>query len=292
GKLSYFSRLMSWYINSIGTYVGLEGHLTAENQISREFFYMTKGHIINDKTLIGGLLGGSQIYKSIGLKFYNSWLGCIEKDAAYIPLFAEDIEDFIYFVMNSGVRFYGFSITMPFKYMPGRRYPVNFYNLPFKQYCNTDVIAFHEGFKKLMIEKHHRVVIVGTGATAESALIALSENEHQMSQVKIFGRNKIRIGQLKFEYKVEAVEKNQKHFDLLINCTPLGFNGENVKDYIGDITFDKVIDLPYVIQNKTPLVQSVDEENCFDGIEFWFAQSRSQMEMFSVPIRRLKNVLT
>lgn len=280
GALSIFSRIMYRYLNSIGTYLGIDGQYTAPNQIDRDFFYLLKSEQIDSQSLLGGLIGGAQIYQSRGYQHYNHLREFAENNAFYLPFFTDEIDDLLSFIRESGLHFYGFSITMPYKYMGKKAIPANYY-LPNKEiYGNTDIIALREGLNKLEIKPQNSILILGSGATAESALIALKENKHQMTRVSLFARNKERAQNLNNMYSTGDYKEKVGQYDLLINCTPIGLQNEDLSLFLNGIVFKKLIDLPYLLNGITPICQQIKPNDCFSGSEFWQAQAEYQLAIF------------
>ena len=276
GKLSIISRILYNYLNSHGAYMGINGYLTTENQIDREYFYQFNASLINIDSLIGGLVGGQQIYSSIGYAHYNHLPFFQTNNAFYLPFYTDDLADLIYFIMNSKLRFYGLSITMPYKYLQSQNTPINTYLIKTNKYTNTDILAFTDSFYQLKTSTDDRVLLIGSGASTESALIALKQSNHQMDKVFISARNHERIAYLTDKYSISKLDNNL-HFDLLINCSPVDIYSRKLD--IKQISYHSLINLPYTI-SQTALPMS----NSIDGKAFWRLQAKYQEQLFNQEI--------
>jgi len=281
GNTSIASRTLYKQLGSVATYIGEKGFETAPNQLTHDIY--EKFNYRKD-VKIGGIIGGKQVLNSKGLDFYNNYFKENNINAVYLPFVIEDLNDFIGFVKSSGLCFYGFSITMPFKkefrdVLP--QDPLEVINLwiPYNNRTYlTDKYAFEQAFKKLGITNDTKVVLLGSGAMAETVIQLLLNNE-----IYIYARN---------EEKVISMIENHKNMRkgndvaingtvCLINTTPLGMYNENVLDTFPINNFNFAIDLPYQ-KEKTKLIEHCETNKIpyVDGIEFWELQAKQQMEVF------------
>ena len=76
--------------------------------------------------------------------------------------------------------------------------------------------------------------------------------------------------------------------DILINCTPLGSDQEDVLGLLNLKYPGKVIDLPYS-RNQIPLIKTCLQNSIpnIDGKKFWKWQAEAQEEIF---IKRIKGM--
>ncbi len=276
GKLGIFSRVFYKQLYSIGTYIIKKDFPTAMNQLTLEDFYLYNVENIDSKTKFGGIIGGKQIFHSKGLSFYNKLFKEKNINACYLPFFSEDVADLKTFIYESKIKFYGFSITMPFKNQ-FKNDIVNTWSLPDNKFYNSDLIAFTESFKLLNINNEDRILIIGSGAMAELII----KNFSKMYKITISARNQTVLKELKMKYNSLDISKNEMLFNLLINCTPLGLNDETLDTLIQDSYYEKVIDLVYT-DKITPLVKEAKKKGllCVDGHSFWNLQSKFQIEKF------------
>ncbi len=272
GKLGVLSRILYQSLDSIGTYVGLDGYLTADGQLSHT--QAERFRIRNNRCLPGGIIGGEQVRYSLGIPFYNDYFKENDIDAVYLPFPVDDLQDFFAWLDGCGLKFYGFSVTMPFKthFAPeglSAGNTVVFGKKDKHTHC-TDLTAFEKSIKTLEIGLSERIVIYGTGATAELALIALEKHEN----VLVFGRDTDKARTLADKYGRTSADTFDDA-EALFNCTPVVFFPPI------PASIRKVVDLPYTI-TATSLIRYAKRENlaCVTGVQFWKWQAERQLEIF------------
>ena len=288
GKLGKISRLLYPFSGSIGTYVGLPEFLTAKGQITIAESEKFNLKDINKNTKVGGIIGGKQVEKSLGLEFYNKYFRKNNINAVYLPFVVNDFNDFWDWFERSKNKceFYGLTFTMPFKTIIAKKLQfqlptANLYIPTKNAIFNTDAIAFQKSIQYLKIKKGDKILIFGSGSTAETVLFSLSK----FKNIIISGRNK-KIGKLlasKYHKKFISLKYAVNlTFDLIINCTPIGMNNEHFFESTNLQFPAKIIDLPYS-DKKTPLIQKCEQEKIpfVDGKMFWKWQSELQLEKFT-----------
>ena len=289
GKLGKIGRILHKHLGAIGTFVGLKHHTTADGQLTEDETTRLQLKDISDKTALGGIVGSEQVWQSLGLEFYNTIFKKRKLNAIYLPFFTDDLSDFMNWFNNADFRdrFYGFSVTMPFKKeitklldpQDSANYPINLFLPQSKRTFNSDIEAFLKCIRYLSIKPKNKVLVFGSGATVESALIALagysvfitSKNEHKGKElVEKYYRKYIPINEI-----------NQFDFVILINCTPLGMNNEDVLAKLRIKLPKKIIDLPYKEKNTLLIKHCIENEiNYVDGKMFWKWQAESQLKKF------------
>ncbi len=292
-KLGKISRLLYPFSGSIGTYVGLPEFPTAKGQITiaeSEKFSLKN---TNKNTKVGGIIGGKQVEKSLGLEFYNQYFRKNNLNAVYLPFVVEDFNDFWDWFESSKkeCKFYGLTFTMPFKTKIAEKLQsqlptANLY-LPTKnELFNTDAIAFQKSIQYLKIKSKDKILIYGSGSTAETALFSINK----FNNITISGRN-MKVGKLlAAKYNKQFIPLQDAvnlTFDLIINCTPIGMNNENFFESTNLQFPAKIIDLPYS-DKKTPLIQKCEQEKIpfVDGKMFWKWQAKTQLEKFLEIIKK------
>ncbi|MFO7896616.1 MAG: type I 3-dehydroquinate dehydratase, partial [Candidatus Cloacimonadales bacterium] len=115
GKLGKLSRLLYKHLGSAATYIGLAAKPTASGQLSLQEAELFSLSAIEPTTSLGGLIGGEQVYHSLGMKYYNQLFQQKAFNARYLPWFVDDFSDFWQWLLSHKTLFYGFSITMPYK---------------------------------------------------------------------------------------------------------------------------------------------------------------------------------
>ena len=291
-KLGKLSRLLYKHLGSVATYIAEAKNKTANGQLTIEEakrFYLDK---LSSKTLIGGLIGGKQVYHSLGLSFYNNYFVKHKLDSVYFPFEVDDFDDFWFWINNSKIIFYGFSITMPHKSEISKHLRIsskfqvhNLYIPSQEKILNTDMLAFGSAFDYLKINKTDKIMIVGTGNTAETALFALQD----FHNVIICGRNSYSGAFLakKYSRKFYHLTDKIEQIDLLINCTSIGLENEDfwieTKLNKEDQTFSniKVIDLPYAKKISSLITHCHKKAFKYaDGGMFWKWQAERQLIEF------------
>ena len=308
GKLGKISRILYQQIGSSATFVGLNDFPTARGQLTIKEAEKYNLQKTSKSTKIGGIVGGKQVEQSLGISFYNDYFRKNKINAIYLPFVVENLDDFWKWIYNSKLIFYGFSITMPFKKEIGDRRKeigesgfvalrgdtqdkefsaVNLYLPKTNEFLNTDLIAFRKSFEYLQVKKYERILIYGSGGTAETALVVFQE----FPNIYISGRNEKAGKKLASKYNSEFIPQiklSEESFDLIINCTPLGMDNEDFLKRTNLKLPAKFIDLPYTTK-KTPLIQKCEEENIpfVNGKMFWKWQAEKQLEKFVNVVQNL-----
>ncbi len=295
GEYGTLQRLLFPYLSSIGSFIANLGSQTVEGQLNLKSVEKYQHLLATKLYKWGGLIGGEQVYKSLGLDYYNHHFQEKKIEACYLPINIKesDLKEFFALIKNNQElkeNCYGFSLTMPFK----KSIPQLFnhkkisnliiYGMNHKFY-NTDYDAFLKLKEKIRDLGIKRILIYGTGSMAELALEVFVEG-----QISLAGRNLDRLQELKLKRKnIEFIDQISPdlYFDLLINTSSLGMKGESFSQETGISNFKYVIDLPYS-QVEIPLQLEVEEENYFSGRDFWSDQSERQLQLFKERIEHDK----
>ncbi len=280
GKLGKISRLL-YPFYSFGTYAGFENFQTATGQITYNDIKTYNLNAVSNKYIIGGIVGGNQVYHSLGINFYNKYFINNKLNAVYLPFEADDFFDFMSFIKkNFKKNWYGFSITMPHKIIAAKYSAFNAVNLltPEKAY-NTDKIAMEKSLKKLGISEKSKILIIGTGGVARIAFEILKN----YSNVFVSGRNIFKKNIPENFIKTSLDEIKYIKFDCIVNCTPIGMKGENFLKYFNLKIANKIINLPY-----SDFAEELSE-HYISGKKFWKWQSEKQLELFVSNILNLSN---
>ena len=289
GKLGKIGRILHKHLGADSTFVGLTQYKTADGQLTEEEAAILQLKDISDKTALGGIVGGEQVWQSLGLEFYNTIFKKRKHNAIYLPFFTDDLSDFINWFNSTDFkdRFFGFSVTMPFKKEITKLFdpqdlidhPINLFLPRSKKIFNSDIEAFLKCMHYLNIKPENKILVFGAGATTESALIALSGYN-----IFITSRNEHKGMELAVKYSREFIsisEIDNLEFVVLINCTPLGTNNEDVLVKLRIKLPEKIIDLPYKEKNTLLIKHCIENEIDFvDGKTFWKWQADSQLKKF------------
>jgi shikimate 5-dehydrogenase len=279
GNCGKISRLIHKFLGVEGTFVGLNENPTASGQLTEADVKMCHLQSINSNYKIGGIIGGEQIENSLGLVFYNDYFHKQGLDAFYFPFIVDDLDDFNNWLLNCKFqnRFFGFSVTMPFKQMISKDDKICNLYLPRKnQFLNTDRDAIKSALKYLKIFETDRILVFGSGGSAKIIL----ETLQNYSNVFVCSRSFQEI-----ENYLSVTEAKKQSFDLLINCTPIGMDGEDFITETGIHNFKKLIDLPYQ-KEDTELICFCRKNSIpfVDGRQFWHWQAERQLIEFEKEI--------
>ncbi len=280
GKLGFLTRVLYSSLDSIGTYVGLDGYLTADGQLSHT--QAERYRIRNNRLIPGGIIGGDQVMHSLGLLYYNDYFQQNDIEAVYLPFPVADLQDFFAWMDGCGLKFYGFSVTMPFKsqFAPEGLPAGNtvIYGKSGKRTLCSDLTSFHRSIEFLELGTDEHIAVYGTGATAELALIALKD----FKKVTVVGRNEAKAQKLAEQFgRSHALDFPEA--DALINCTPVIFFPPI------PASIRKVIDLPYTISATSLIRYAKREEIAYvTGVQFWEWQAEEQREVFTKSIEEIR----
>ncbi len=305
GFLGKLSRILWKLSGSKGTFVALPGQKTAGVQLTPGEYDLFGSHKLDEQTLLGGIIGGKQVYDSLGLKYYNQRLRKLDDKIVYLPLPVKDSQDFLHWLqdLNKKIRFYGFSVTMPSKTDLPKHFnvpdkPANLISvrtdrkeqLPFgcpELFYNTDRIAFKKALGSLRAEEDSSILVFGTGATAKCFI----EEFSYLNKITVSGRKPDAVKQLAADHHTEYLthyDLRGKSFDLIVNCTPLGMKNEDLFELTGLALPAKMIDLPYG-KGMTKAIEKCAAQKIpfIDGKRFWLYQSKKQEELFLTNLSQL-----
>lgn len=300
GLLGKLTRLVHDRIEAMGTYIGLAGYQTSEHQPSFAEMLLMSSRSNRRKQAVSGIIGGKQVYKSLGLYYYNKYFADKRINSVYLPFPLEDKDDFknlTLFISKKSVLI-GFSVTMPHKSMFSS---FNHYNLFISRndiskedkffLFNTDEQAIIKSLEHVNACKDSRILIFGSGATAEMFIQKAPDG----SKLTILSRNTDRTDYLIEKYNCLRYG-GEKDIDIFINCTPLGSSGEDLIGLTGITKFHAAIDLAYnksdfFIDNNNNISFSVintglvsyclrERKKFVDGHQFWIWQSSGQKVEF------------
>jgi len=234
-------------------------------------------------TEIYGIIGGEQVMSSLSVMVYNRWFELQKQNKVLIPVIALSQLEAGEIVnwLQGRVIIGGFAITMPLKRKLTRHMesslPIANSWLPTENtFANTDETAFGLALSELKVTSGNSVLILGTGATAETAMHVLEKN--RIRDITIWNSHKIA------QIQHASASRNQAgaiRYDLMINCTPFSFNVTDKADGLPE--FRALLDLPY---GKTVSVLVRDAESrgipYVDGFTFWKWQAIAQAEFFGL----------
>ncbi len=290
GEAGKISRLIYRKMGSLWTYICPEASLaTAPGQISLEeaaLFGLVSAHDWHEISAANenffALFGGAQICHSPGFAYYNQQMIDSEK-IAYFPVITNNLPVALPLFRALGLT--GASVTMPnksaaFTLAGGRSLAaeksraVN--TLVYRRGGelfgdNSDYLAMRELIAPLK-GKVHTAAILGAGGAARALYFALLDAG---VSVTVYSRKKP-----DFTANWQPWGRETAGADMLINATPLGYNGEMLPIKSANLP-EIVLDL-VMAGAETPLITTARQmgKKAITGYDFWQKQAELQLEVF------------
>lgn len=319
GEKGKLSRFLGALHGNEWTYVALEkGVETAEGQIT--LAETLDKYFLHEKSLTTRVYGliGYPVVQSQGWIIHNQLfhesMGLVaakessQFDALYLNISVKDLYGF-WSLWQSFAD--GFSVTIPHKESILKYADELSEDVKLSGVCNTlikkenrwvaantDILAIYELLHPYRKQLDSGVLIIGTGATARSAIVAVQKLN--VAKIYLTGRNKHRGGLLSEQYSAEYFQEN-KVPDLklggIIQTTPVGMYPHEDDQPFGRQYFRKGLIVQDVIYNpvQTKFLKSAKDKGCtiISGREMFLLQAREQFRLFSgksVPLERLEKI--
>ncbi|RMH96281.1 MAG: type I 3-dehydroquinate dehydratase [Calditrichaeota bacterium] len=307
GEAGTLSRLVGAIRGNAWTYVSVDPHQgTAPGQLSlleaREYYFIP--HKAPHTHLLG--LVGNPVQQSRGWRLHNY---LIEQEFGQAGRGEARTKDFLYvnfpvdhldeFWADWEEYLYGLSVTIPYKEQVIKFLSEATPEVRISGVCNTlvrtaggwrgyntDLMAIETLLRPYREELRNGGVVIGTGATARSAIAALKRLE--VSPIFVVGRNEERGKMLANLYGVDFLQEEEVHYagaSGIIQTTPVGM-APNVDQYpVGTSLFRKDRVVLDVIYNppETRFLQIARERGCvtISGVEMFLLQAAKQFELFT-----------
>lgn len=155
---------------------------------------------------------------------------------------------------------------------------------------NTDLIALETLLRPYREELKNGGLVVGTGATARSAIVAMKRLE--ATPIYVIGRNVERGKLLAETFGIDFLEEGEVHYAsaaVIVQTTPVGMAPHPEKYPVGTALFRKdrvVLDVIYKPE-ETRFLQIARERGCttISGVEMFLLQAAKQFELFTgIPV--------
>jgi 3-dehydroquinate dehydratase/shikimate dehydrogenase len=286
------TRALAWKFGNAWTYAGRlrgVGQISADTLL-REYRYRW----VDELTSVYGLTG-SPIAHSVSPAMHNTAIAAAEIDAVYLPLPAEDADDFLRFAQAFDVQ--GASVTIPFKVSLRERIDdvdaigrqvgaINTIRRQDGRWAgrNTDVPGFLQPLKDRHTRlRGARVSILGSGGSARGVAVALV---NEGATVTVHGRDAARAARVAAAAGCRAGDfpPPAGSWDLLVNCTPVGMHPEVDATPIDQalLSGGLVYDLIYN-PGTTRLLREAHEAGCevIGGLDMLVAQAALQFEWWT-----------
>jgi 3-dehydroquinate dehydratase/shikimate dehydrogenase len=256
---------------------------------------------INAETRVFGVLGFPLKYTGSPF-FFNTIFDLENTNAVYVPFPADSIDSFINLAGEIGLE--GVSVTVPYKeavlpYLSQKDETVKtigacntLVHFPGGWFgANTDTLGFSDSLLNFIEEKNLRskkITIIGAGGAAK----AVAFEVHRLGgKALILNRNTLRARNLASRYKFawgaldnQGAEMMDKYHDIIIQTTPAGMEGSELKDPIEMYSFsgrEKVMDIVYK-STVTPFLKRAAIAGCrtLNGYDMLIRQARYQYTQF------------
>ena len=297
GEQGFPSRVLSTALGAVYTYAA-PAHVqgTAAGQVNaRQLRSLYRIDKFTKAAKIFAVIA-DPVRQSVSPHVHNRAFQSRRMDAVYVPLLvtANQLRDFFQFARDLPLS--GFSVTIPHKrrimrYLDqvdplARR--IGAVNTVWRKAgkwrgANTDAEAISGPLAKMIKLPKSSVLIIGNGGAARSAACALADAG---AKVALTGRNADRVRALARLVSGEPMSHEQlssRHFDAVINATPVGM-WPNVNDcYFTDaIPGDIVFDLVYN-PIETQLIRRAREQGkqVIPGIKMFIEQAVRQFEIWT-----------
>jgi 3-dehydroquinate dehydratase/shikimate dehydrogenase len=297
GEMGFPSRVLSPGLGSIFTYAApAHAQGTASGQVNAR--QMRSLYRIDKFTKDGQIYGviADPVRHSVSPQVHNRAFQSKRIDAIYVPLLvaATQLRDFFQFAEEAPIA--GFSVTIPHKrrtiryldYVDPLAKRIGAVNTVWRKGgkwrgANTDAEAVSGPLSKIIKLAGATALILGNGGAARGAACALSDAG---AKVSLTGRNPDRVRALARLTGGEALSHEQtlaRHFDIVVNATPLGMwpNVDDCyfKDKIpGEIVFDMVYN-----PLETKLIRNARQQGkqVITGLKMFIEQAVRQFEIWT-----------
>ncbi len=285
------SRILAARFGSCWCYAGDQvapGQIAAERMLGEFRFKMVSA----DSAVYGVL--GAPIAHSVSPAMHNAAFAAERIDAVYVPLEAQDIDDFATFAAAVGLA--GASVTAPFKLdvfdrldevdpLGQRVGAVNTLRVYDGRWfgMNSDVPGFLEPLRARLDLAGRRATVLGAGGAARAVAVGLSSAG---ARVTISARNRaraLRVAAL-VGGTVAAMPPPRGSWDILVNATPIGTAPRSDETPLEAARLDGhlVFDLVYN-PIQTRLLTDAQAAGCetLGGLAMLVAQARRQFEWWT-----------
>src|SRR5579862_5431329 len=297
GEIGFPSRVLSTGFGAVYTYAA-PAHVqgTAAGQVNaRQLRSLYRIDKFTRAAKIFGVIA-DPVRQSVSPHVHNRAFQSRRIDAVYVPLLvsANQLRDFFQFARDLPIS--GFSVTIPHKrrimryldHVDPLAKRIGAVNTVWRKAgkwrgANTDAEAVAGPLSKLIKLPKATVLIVGNGGAARGAACALSDAG---ARVSITGRNADRVRALARLVGGEPMSHEQtllRHFDVVINATPVGM-WPNVNDcyFDGKIPGEIIFDLVYN-PLETALIRKAREQGkqVVPGLRMFIEQAVRQFEIWT-----------
>ncbi|MBA3231478.1 MAG: shikimate dehydrogenase [Acidobacteria bacterium] len=284
------SRILSRRLHNRWSYAG-DGVAPGQVPLQRMVDEFHVRRIAADADLYGVV--GNPVMHSLSPAMHNAGFAALGMNAAYLPLEAATLEDFVAFAGSMHLR--GASVTAPFKVDmlqhvhvldPVARQigAVNTITMRDGQWegANTDVEGFLAPLSGRLRLKGTRASLLGAGGAARAVAAALAREGAQVTVCARRPEAAAKVAALAHG-RVSRIPPAAGSWDVLINTTSCGSAAQPGNLMAGEpLTGEIVFDLVYAPAD-TALLQHARAEGCLTigGLEMLVAQAERQFEIWT-----------
>tara|TARA_B100000886_G_scaffold302020_1_gene231847 strand:+ start:4735 stop:5517 length:783 start_codon:yes stop_codon:yes gene_type:complete len=236
---------------------------------------------------------GNPIGHSLSPKLHNYWIQREKIKAIYDKklLEKEELEENIQEIKKGNI--FGMNVTIPFKKLvipyldeltenARITQSVNTIFVKQKKICgdNTDIFGFEtslidEGFNG----KNKQVLVLGAGGVSTSVILALKNLG--VPKIILMNRTKDKALNIKKMFDdIEVRDWGEKiNFDLVVNCTSLGLNNEEIGVNLNDVKGKFFYDIIYKPKTKF-LINAEKENKIIDGKMMFIYQAQKSFNIW------------
>ncbi len=292
GEAGLPSRVLSLAWGSLATYASAPGCAPAgEGQPSLELLMSCALLEISRETPLIVLLGWPLLFSRTP-SFFNKWLREGKRQERYIPVPLKDLAGFGRLAELVNVA--GAAVTIPHKEaaletaalvsrLAGAAGAANTLLKRGDAWmaANTDVFGVRSAVRG-WTAPHPRVLILGAGGAAAAAAVALRSR----GAVALCARDHSKAARLASRTGCAALPWNERAtagWDLLVNATPAGGDGEECPMPEGTLSGTAVLDMVVPESGATPLVKRARAQGLqvFQGEAMLRAQAKLQFKLFT-----------
>jgi 3-dehydroquinate dehydratase/shikimate dehydrogenase len=291
GEEGIVTRVLPSRFNSKWTYAG---ELSGIGQVTPQLLFdQFRFREVTSTTALYGVVG-SPVSHSVSPVMHNRAFSAADIDAVYLPLRADDADDFVTFGRAFGVS--GASVTTPYKValasrvdevtgIAARLGAINTIRVAGGRWLgdNSDVAGFLEPLAGRLSLGGLRAAVLGAGGAARAVAAALAL---EGARVSVHARNESRAVELAHLTAGTAGPwpPEPGSWDLLVNCTPVGMYPDVEATPIAreHLSRGTVYDLVYN-PPRTRLLREAEAAGCrtIGGLEMLVAQARRQFEWWT-----------
>jgi 3-dehydroquinate dehydratase/shikimate dehydrogenase len=312
GEAGKWTRILGLAHGAYLTYAAPEtGDATAPGQITaRDMIDVYRVKELDEQTEVYGIMAGDTSY-TMSPYIHNAAFKTVRRNAVFVPFQVADLDAFMTRMVEPKTRevelkFCGFSVTNPHKrsiirYLDeiddaakkiGAVNTIKIVDGKLHGY-NTDTVGFIKPLNAKFPDLNGaRVAVVGAGGAARACVYALLKEN---AAVTVYARDREKANELvdsfELDNKLLMADSYQRsinfsNFDIVVNTTPLGTQGESLAESIATADQLKGVRLVYDLIYNPAETQLLREANgagaeMLGGFDMLLAQAAKQFEIWT-----------